>query len=65
MAPALAREERGIVWAARIGILVTLIPSLLVGTVYDLGTMFYILVGVAASGAATAAAPEQVRLRLA
>ena len=51
ISPTMVNEERGIVRAARIGILITLVPSLLVGTVYDLGTMFYILVGVAASGA--------------
>ena len=52
ISPIMVNEERGIVWAARIGILVTLVPSLLVGTVYDLGTMFYILIGIAASGTA-------------
>ena len=52
MAEALRDEERAVVWAARIGLLTTLVPSLLVGTVYDLGTLFYVLVGVAASGAA-------------
>ncbi len=58
--PAMMDEERGIVWAARIGILVTLVPSLLVGTVYDLGTMFYILVGIAASGVPSAAPHRSV-----
>ena len=50
-----SKEERAIVWSARIGILTALVPALLVGTVYDLGTLFYGLVGVAASGVATAA----------
>lgn len=50
---AMPNQDRAIVWAARIGILTTLVPSLLVGTVYDLGTLFYVLVGVAASGAAS------------
>lgn len=45
-------DERAIVWAARVGTLVTLVPSILVGTVYDLGTLFYALLGIAASGAA-------------
>lgn len=50
ISPQLMTEERGLVWAARVGILTTLVPSLLVGTVYDLGTLFYCLVGVAAAG---------------
>ena len=52
LSPALDGQERGIVWAARIGILTSLVPAVLVGTVYDLGTLFYALVGVAASGGA-------------
>ncbi|MCX8255146.1 hypothetical protein RHAL1_02619 [Beijerinckiaceae bacterium RH AL1] len=64
LAPHLQREDRAIVWAARVGTLVTLVPSILVGTVYDLGTLFYALLGIAASGAAVAApkrapAPER------
>lgn len=43
-------EDRRISYAARIGIVTTLVPYLLVGTVYDLGTLFYCLVGVAAAG---------------
>lgn len=54
-APGLVAEERATVWAARIGMLTTLVPSLLVGTVYDLGTLFYCLAGIAASGSATRA----------
>ncbi len=52
LSPALSGEQRAIVWAARIGILTSLVPSILVGTVYDLGTLFYGLIGIAASGAA-------------
>ena len=55
MSPGLGHESRAIVWAARIGALVALVPSILVGTVYDLGTLFYALLGIAASGAAVAA----------
>ena len=54
MSPGLGHESRAIVWAARIGALVALVPSILVGTVYDLGTLFYALLGIAASGAAVA-----------
>ncbi len=56
-------EERAIVWAARIGVLTTLVPSLLVGTVYDLGTLFYVLIGIAASGAALTARREPAEQR--
>ena len=55
LSPRLQSEERAIIWAARVGTLVTLVPSILVGTVYDLGTLFYALLGIAASGAAVAA----------
>ena len=51
-APHLPRQDRAVVWAARIGMLTTLVPNLLVGTVYDLGTLFYCLAGIAAAGAA-------------
>ena len=47
-------DERGIVWGARIGLLTSLIPSILVGTVYDLGALFYCLAGVAAAGSGLA-----------
>ena len=50
-APNLTREDRAVVWAARAGMLTVLVPNLLVGTVYDLGTLFYCLAGVAAAGA--------------
>lgn len=53
ISPLMVDEERAIIWAARIGLLTALVPSILVGTVYDQGTLFYCLVGVAASGAAT------------
>ena len=46
----LSREVHAVVWAARVGIVTTLIPSLLAGTVYDLGTLFYGLVGIASGG---------------
>ncbi len=52
LAPELARADRAIIWAARIGMLTTLVPNLLAGTVYDLGTLFYCLAGIAAAGAA-------------
>ncbi len=60
LAPALSGEDRGIVWAARIALLTSLIPSVLVGTVYDLGTLFYGLIGIAAAGAALRRAPPPV-----
>ena len=63
LSPALVPRERGIVWAARIGALTALVPAILVGTVYDLGTLFYCLVGVGASGAALATDPARVALR--
>ena len=56
-------EERGIVWSARIGLLTSLIPSLVIGTVYDLGALFYCLVGVAASGCIIARRPAVARSR--
>jgi hypothetical protein len=42
-----------IAFAARSAILASLVPPLFVGTIYDLGTMFYLLVGLAASGIGT------------
>jgi hypothetical protein len=53
VAPWLPHEDRALVWAARIGILLSLVASFLVGTVYYLGPLFYILLGVAASGVAS------------
>ena len=52
MADGMNDEAKALVWAARIGLLTAIVPSLLIGTVYDLGTLFYCLVGIAASGAA-------------
>ena len=47
----LDREHRAVVGAARAAMATILVPSLIAGTVYDLGTLFYALAGVAASGA--------------
>ncbi len=63
LSPALIPQERAIVWAARVGVLTALIPAALVGTVYDLGTLFYALIGVAASGAALVTDPGRVAAR--
>ena len=52
LAPGLTGRDRTLAWAARIGMLTTLVPNLLAGTVYDLGTLFYCLAGIAAAGAA-------------
>lgn len=43
-------EERAIVWAARVGLALALFANMLVGTVYYLGALFYILLGIAACG---------------
>ena len=48
--PALEQNERALVWAARIGLALALLANILVGTVYYLGALFYILLGIAASG---------------
>ena len=66
LSPGLVNEDRALVLAARIGMATSLVPSLLVGTVYDLGTLFYGLAGVAASGilvprAATSLVPARTR----
>ena len=50
LSPAVTGADRTLVWAARIGVATALVPNLLVGTVYDLGTLFYGLAGIAASG---------------
>lgn len=55
LARGLDAEHRAAVWAARAAMLTALVPSLLAGTVYDLGTLFYALAGVAASGASSRA----------
>jgi hypothetical protein len=62
LSSALSGEERAIVWAARIGMLTALVPGVLVGTVYDLGTLFYGLVGIAASGAALGRVPASSKI---
>lgn len=48
----LATEDRKIVAAARVGVLGSLVPAVLIATIFDLGTLFYVLVGITASGAA-------------
>ena len=59
LSPRLTRQDRALVRAARVGMLTALVPNLLIGTVYDLGTLFYCLAGIAAAGAATM--PETAR----
>ena len=51
-APHFTGQDRAVVWAARIGMLTALVPNLLVGTVFDLGPLFYCLAGIAAAGVA-------------
>lgn len=51
----LTRDERGIVASARVGVLAALVPALLIATIFDLGTLFYILVGIVASSSPRAA----------
>jgi hypothetical protein len=51
LSPLMPKEDRAVVRAAQMGLLTTMIPSILVGTVYDLGTLFYALMGIAASSA--------------
>ncbi len=48
--PTLGHDERALVWAARIGLALALLANILVGTVYYLGALFYVLLGIAASG---------------
>ena len=50
MSPEIDHEARSVVWAARAGLLTVIVPNLLVATVYDLGMMYYCLLGVAVSG---------------
>ncbi len=52
LSPDVVDEDRALVRAARIALATALVPNLLVGTVYDLGTLFYGLAGIAASGVA-------------
>ncbi len=49
----LAAADRSLVAAARVGMLGSLVPATLIATIFDLGPLFYVLVGIAASGAAT------------
>lgn len=58
----LAREDRAVVWAVRVGLALSLVASFVVGTVYYLGALFYILLGVAASGVAVRCAPKPASL---
>ena len=55
----LATAERRIVAAARVGALGALVPATLIATIFDLGPLFYVLVGITASGAA-AIGPAQI-----
>ena len=48
----LAPEDRRIAAAARVGVLGALVPAVLIATIFDLGPLFYVLVGITASGAA-------------
>ena len=60
--PGLDVATRSLVVAARAGIAAMLVTSMLAGAVYYLGTLFYILVGVAAAGTAdTASRRSRVR----
>ena len=54
-------EERAVVRAARVGLLAALVPATLIGTIFDLGPLFYIFVGVVASSAPRMAAHETPR----
>ena len=58
--PDLAADDRKIVTAARVGMLGSMVPATLIGTIFDLGPLFYIFVGIVASSTrrdvATAAA---------
>ena len=58
----LAPSDRHIVAAARVGVLGSLVPAVLIATIFDLGPLFYVLVGATASGAA-AFGPAQALAR--
>lgn len=47
----LGADDRSIIRAARVGMLASLVPATLIGTIFDLGPLFYILVGIVASSA--------------
>lgn len=55
--PDLSRDQGSITNAARAGMLGSLVPALLAGTIFDLGPLFYIYLGVAASGVAALRGP--------
>lgn len=57
------RDGCALIWAARCGMLATLVPSLLAGTVYDLGTLFYCCAGIAATAVDAVGVPAAVRRR--
>ena len=42
-------QGRALIWAARCGVLLGLVTNLAIGTVYDLGALFYCLLGVSMS----------------
>lgn len=48
----LAPLERRVVAAAKVGVLGALVPATLIATIFDLGPLFYVLVGITASGTA-------------
>lgn len=52
-------QERRIVAAAKVGVLGALVPAVLIATIFDLGPLFYVLVGITASGA-TALGPARL-----
>ena len=54
--PELGGEDRKIVTAARVGMLGSLVPAILIGTIFDLGTLFYVMVGIVASSSSIGAA---------
>lgn len=64
--PDLGAADAKIVRAARVGMLASLVPATLIGTIFDLGPLFYILVGIVASSAekrrdaAVAKVPDKV-----
>ncbi len=64
--PDLPHDGRAIVWAARIGLALALFANILVGTVYYLGALFYVLLGLAASGTGRSAVmiPRETRREL-
>lgn len=61
----LADDDRRIVAAARVGLLASLVPAVLIATIFDLGPLFYVMVGITASGAATFGAARLPARRLA